>query len=86
MKLRYRQFTKSHIEAFAWDEIDLAPMWKTRTISGYIQDFKIDDFDNDGQDELVAAVVLEEGGGVLMAEPKSTIVGIELSNPEKPES
>ena len=85
IKRHYRQFTKSHIEAFTWDGLGLAPRWKTQTISGYIQDFTIGDFDNVGQNELVAAAVLNEGRGVLVAEPKSTIIAIELSKPEKPE-
>jgi hypothetical protein len=86
MKLDYRKFTSSTIEAFTWDGIGLGPRWKTRKISGYISDISIGDFDNDGRDELVAAVVLKEGAVVLLTEPKSTIIAYELSMPEKPKS
>ena len=46
----------------------------------------IDDFDENGQDELVAAEVIKEGRVVLGAELKSTIIANELSRPEKSES
>ena len=55
-------------------------------MSGYIQDYNVGDFDNDGQDELIAALVLNEGKVVLVAEPKSTIIAYELSSPQKSES
>jgi TolB-like protein len=58
-KLEYRKFTKTHIEAFTWDGLGLRPIWKTRTMSGYIQDYTVGDFDNDGNDELVAALVIK---------------------------
>ena len=85
-KLAFRKFTKTHIESFSWDGIGLRPNWKTRTMSGYIPDYRVGDYDNDGQDELVAALILKEGAVVLLTEPKSTIIAYELSSPEKPES
>jgi len=84
-KLEYRKFTKTHIEAFTWDGIDLAPSWKSRQMSGYIPDFAVGDFDNDGQDELVAALVIKAGQVVLFTEPKSTIIALQLGLPPKPE-
>ncbi len=84
-KLDYRHFTKTHIEAFNWDGLGLRPIWKTRTIRGYIQDYTVGDFDNDGQDELVAALVIKEGQVVLLSEAKSTIVAYDLVRPAKPE-
>jgi len=84
-KLEWRQFNKTHIEAFSWDGLGLRPEWKTRTMSGYIQDFAVGDFDNDGRDELVAALILKEGS-VALTEPKSTLIGYELRQTEKPES
>ena len=84
-KLEFRKFTKTHIEAFTWDGLDLAPSWKSRQMSGYIPDFAVGDFDNDGQDELVAALVIKAGGAVLFTEPKSTIIALQLGIPQKPE-
>jgi len=85
-KLTFRKFTKTHIESFSWDGVGLRPNWKTRTMSGYIPDYRVGDYDNDGQDELVAALILKEGQVVLLTEPKSTIIAYELSSPQKPES
>jgi TolB-like protein len=85
-RIEYRQFTDARIEAFKWNGIGLASHWQTRKISGYISDFVIGDFDNDGRDELIAAVILKEGRLILISEPKSTIIAYELSVPEKPES
>ena len=85
-KLAYRKFTKTHIEAFSWDGVGLRPNWKTRTMTGYIPDYSVGDYDNDGQDELIAALILKEGKVALFTEPKSTIIAYELSSPQKPES
>ena len=83
--LEFRKFTKTHIEAFTWSGIDLAPSWTSRQMSGYIPDFTVGDFDNDGQDELVAALVIKAGQVVLFTEPKSTIIALQLGLPQKPE-
>ena len=44
------------------------------------------DFDNDGQDELIAALVLKEGRVAFVSEAKSTIIGYELNFPQQPGS
>ena len=85
-KMEYRQFTKTHIEAFTWDGLGLRPIWKTRTMSGYIQDYTVGDFDNDGNDELVAALVIKEGRVAVLTEAKSTIIAYDLVRATKPES
>ena len=82
----FRYFTKSHIAGFTWDGVGLGPSWKTRRLSGYIQDFTVGDFDNDGQDELIAALVLKEGRIAVITDPKSTIIGYELTSPPQPGS
>ena len=83
---QFRYFTKSHIAGFSWDGVGLGPSWKTRRLTGYIQDFTVGDFDNDGQDELIAALVIKEGRIVVLTEPKSTIIGYELSGLQQPGS
>ena len=85
-KLDFRMFTKTHIEAFTWDGLGLRPIWKTRTMKGYIQDYTVGDFDNDGNDELVSALVIKEGRVVVLSEAKSTIIAYDLIRPAKPES
>jgi TolB-like protein len=77
----FRYFNKTHIAGFAWDGVGLAPNWKTRKLSGYIQDFTVGDFDNDGQDELIAALIVKEGRVALISEAKSSIIGYELTRP-----
>ena len=52
----------------------------------YIPDYSVGDYDNDGQDELIAALILKEGKVVLLTEPNSAIFAIELSKPEEPQS
>jgi hypothetical protein len=75
---RFRKYTNAHVESMIWDGLGLQTRWKTRKISGFIRDYTIGDFDNDGKIELVAAVILSEGSIVLIGEPKSTIIAYEL--------
>lgn len=74
---RFRKYTDSHIEVLSWNGLGLADVWKTRKISGHIRDFEIGDFDNDGKDELVAAVIMKEGSMVLTT-PESSLIAYEL--------
>ena len=46
----------------------------------------IGDVLNNGQDELVAALVIKAGGVYLLTKPKSTITALQLGIPQKPES
>jgi hypothetical protein len=41
--------------------VGLAAQWRTRKFAGYISDYNMGDFDNDGRDELVFAVVKKTG-------------------------
>jgi TolB-like protein len=75
--LSLRSFTSGEIEVRNWDGIGLAVFWKTRKLSGYFSDFAVGDFDNDGQDELVAALVLKTGS-VVTTKPKSALIAYEL--------
>lgn len=74
---KFRKYTNAHFESLHWDGLGLAVRWKTRKISGFVRDYAIADFDNDGKLELVAAVIIDEGRFVL-TEPKSTIIAYEL--------
>ena len=73
-----RHFTETHIESFTWDGLGLTTNWKTRKFSGHIRDFAVADFDNDGQDELVAAVILKEGA-IVATTPKTAIIAYEVN-------
>ena len=61
---RVRKFDKGVIYNLVWDDTTLTPNWKTREINGYISDFQVKDVDNDGEEELVIAVVLPPEEGV----------------------
>lgn len=69
---RLKKYTSGHFEALIWDNVGLRGKWKTRNFSGYISDYDVGDFDNDGTDELVFAVVAQAGGA--MTEAKSYLV------------
>jgi hypothetical protein len=80
MKLeRFRKFTDARIEGLAWDGLGLASKWVTRKISGFIRDYAVGDFDNDGREEIVAAVV-SNTGSIITTEPKSSIIAYELES------
>jgi hypothetical protein len=52
--------------------------WKTRALKDYISDFQVKDADNDGNEELVVAVVGKEqtGEGISGLLSKKTISNI----------
>ena len=58
-----RSYDSSEIINLAWDGYNLEENWKTKKIDGYIADYAVNDTDNDGQKELVIAVVMEGGTG-----------------------
>ncbi len=75
--ISFRTFTSGEIEVRDWDGIGLTVLWTTRKLSGYFSDFGVGDFDNDGQDELVAALVIDTGS-VVMTKAKSVLIAYEL--------
>ena len=77
---KLRLYKKSHILSMSWNGLSLAPDWKTNEIDGRISDFAVGDFDNDGSDEIIAAIVLKEGTTVGMAS-QSTIIAYDLLTP-----
>jgi TolB-like protein len=54
---RIRNYEMGEIYSLVWQEGYLDTHWKTREINGYISDFQLRDVDNDGDEELVVAVV-----------------------------
>ena len=73
---KVRSFDKGEIYGLAWNEDTLATNWKTREVNGYISDFQLKDADNDGEEELVLAVILPEEGveGVFTKKVRSNIL------------
>jgi len=62
---RVRSFNNGEIVNLIWDESSLTTNWKTRQLDGYISDFQVADVDNDGEEELVVAIVDSPGTGLL---------------------
>ncbi len=54
---RLRSYDKGEVFDLVWEEDRLVPNWKTREIDGYIADYQVKDADNDGEMDLVVAVV-----------------------------
>ena len=73
----YRKFTHGEVQIRSWNGVGLAVNWRTRKLKGYFSDFAIGDFDNDGNDELVAPLVIETGL-MVAAKPKSKVIAYEL--------
>jgi len=75
---RFRNFSNFQLEALSWNGLGLVSAWKTQESSGRISDFAVGDFDNDGQDELIAAVILKEGE-IVGTEKKSAVIAYGLN-------
>jgi hypothetical protein len=75
---KFRSFDEAQVMAFYWDGLGLAQDWRTRKFAGAIRDFAIGDFNNDGKNELVAAVVIDEGR-VVGSTPKCTLIAMEFA-------
>ena len=73
---RVRSFDSGEIYDLAWEEGTLATNWKTKEIEGYISDFQIKDVDNDGEEELVVAVI--DLGGITTRKGTSKILFYKL--------
>ena len=55
---RLKIYEKGEIQGLSWEEDGLTTNWKTREIKGYIADYQFKDVANDGNEELVVAVVV----------------------------
>jgi len=73
----YRKFTHGEIQIRSWNGVGLAVLWRTRKLKGYFSDFAIGDFDNDGNEEVVAPLVIKSGM-VVATKPKSKVIVYEL--------
>jgi len=56
-----KMFTASEIYNLEWDGLGMTENWKTRKINGYVADYQYKDVDNDGENEIVMALVLSTG-------------------------
>ena len=73
-----RGFTSGVIQAFKYQNLSLTPFFRTRTLPGAVVDIQLADFKNNGNLELLAAVVVQSKSGML-SEGMSLLVAYEVS-------
>ena len=92
MLKNYRSFSSGQFVSLSWDGFGLSENWHTNKVSGYFADSAIGDMDNDGEPELVAAVVSRREG--IIEKARSALIIYELhslmaegskANPPEPE-
>jgi TolB-like protein len=75
--ISYRKFTHGEIQIRSWNGVALSVLWRTRKLKGYFSDVAIGDFNNDGNEEVVAPLVIISGL-VEMTKPKSKVIAYPL--------
>jgi TolB-like protein len=72
---RIKLFTSAEVYNLEWDGMGLVENWRTKKISGYVADYQFKDIDNDGENEVVLALVLSTGPSI---KGRSVIVSYSL--------
>jgi TolB-like protein len=72
---RVKLFNAAEIYNLEWDNMGMVENWRTKKISGYVADYQFKDIDNDGENEVVLALVLSGGG---LTKGRSVIVSYSL--------
>ncbi|BCR03048.1 hypothetical protein DESUT3_01170 [Desulfuromonas versatilis] len=72
-----RQYKKSRLVAMAWDGHTLREAWHTQPQEGYMADFRLADYDNDGKLEVLTGVVFSREG--ISSKGRSVLIGYELN-------
>jgi TolB-like protein len=70
-------FTAAEIYNLEWEGTGMVENWRTKKISGYVADYQFKDIDNDGENEIVLALVLSVGGAI---KDRSVIVTYSLKS------
>ena len=73
---RVKLFTSAEVYDLEWDGMGMVENWRTKKISGYVADYQFKDIDNDGENEVVLALVLSVGGAIR---DRSVIVAYKLN-------
>jgi TolB-like protein len=68
-------FSSAEVYNLEWDSMGMVENWRTKKISGYVADYQFKDIDNDGENDIVLALVLS--GGAL-TKGRSVIVSYSL--------
>lgn len=72
---RVKLFTSAEVYDLEWDGMGMVENWRTKKINGYVADYQFKDIDNDGENEVVLALVLSVGGAI---KDRSVIVAYKL--------
>ena len=70
-------FTAAEVYNLEWEGMGMVENWRTKKISGYVADYQFKDIDNDGENEVVLALVLSVGGAI---QDRSVIVTYSLKS------
>ncbi len=74
---KMKDYSGFQFAALSWNGLGLIKDWQTRRMAGYVADWGIADFDNDGQLEIAAGVRTSKGG-MPGQTAKSTVVVFDL--------
>jgi TolB-like protein len=61
---RIKLFSSAEVYNLEWDGMGVVENWRTKKINGYVADYQFKDIDNDGENEIVLALVLSVGGTI----------------------
>ncbi|MCE5263569.1 MAG: FG-GAP-like repeat-containing protein [Deltaproteobacteria bacterium] len=73
---RVKLFTSAEVYDLEWDGMGMVENWRTKKIAGYVADYQFKDIDNDGDNEVVLALVLSVGGSLR---GRSVVVAYKLA-------
>jgi hypothetical protein len=79
---RFRAFRDGRIVSLSWNGLSLDRNWETGKLSGCLSDYQLKDLDNDGERDLVVAI-LQQRGSAVFSEARSLVVSYRLTNSEK---
>lgn len=68
-------FTSTEFYNLQWDSLGLSENWHTKKMGGYAVDYQIKDVDNDGEDDIVIAMVVSSGA---LSNRSSVIISYKL--------
>ncbi|MBU2549292.1 MAG: VCBS repeat-containing protein [Proteobacteria bacterium] len=77
---RLRSFVKGSVYSLSFDDLSIRENWHSRKLAEFVADYQIKDYNNDGKKDLVLAVNMKYGEGILNS--RSTIIAYELAPPE----
>jgi TolB-like protein len=62
---RLKLFNSAEVYNLEWDGRGMVENWRTKKINGYVADYQFKDINNDGENEVVLALVLSVGGTLM---------------------